>query len=71
MLTQSLINRVTNLPLEQRILLMEKTFKSIKKEIPKSNNLKNQALLMKEEYLSNQELTSFTTIDYLDFYEAR
>lgn len=68
--TQKLLKEIKRLPLEERYLLVEEALKSIEKE-KLSSKLQYAAELLHEDYLSDVELTAFTTIDYEHFYETR
>lgn len=71
MLARSLVNEIIEFSLEDRISLLEKTIISIKEELPMKRTLADAALLIESEYKANKELTSFTSLDFEDFYEVR
>lgn len=65
-----LLKQIEQLPVEKRMLLIEKMLKSIReKEIKGKMNLAVEEL--KEEYKTNKELTAFTDIDFDNFYESK
>jgi hypothetical protein len=70
MSTQEIIKEICKLPLEQRLVVVEKTL-----EIIRNNELNQQltaaAESMADEYKTNKELTVFTSLDLEDFYETR
>ena len=70
MSTQEILSEINRLPLQDRLLIIEKTL-----EVIRVNELDQQLSVatevMKPEYRSNKELTAFTSLDLEDFYEAR
>jgi hypothetical protein len=68
--TEELITEIRKLPVRERILIAEKTIKSIR-ELEESQALSVAAEALFSEYKTNKELTSFTNIDFDHFYEAR
>ena len=70
MSTQEIISEINRLPVQDRLLIIEKTL-----EVIRANELGQQlsvaAEVMESEYKSNKELTAFTSLDLEDFYEAR
>lgn len=68
--TSELLKEIRKLPIRERILIAEKTIKSIR-ELEESQALSIAAEALRSEYTSNKELTAFTNIDFEDFYEAR
>jgi hypothetical protein len=70
MSTQEILSEINRLPLQDRLLIIEKTL-----EVIRANELDQQLSVatevMKAEYRSNKELTAFTSLDLEDFYEAR
>ena len=70
MSTQEIINELNKLPLQDRLLIIEKTLEIIR-STELDQQLSNAAETMSSEYKSNKELTAFTTLDLEDFYEAR
>jgi hypothetical protein len=68
MQTAALLNQIRQLPLYDRMLIVERTIHSMRTE---AGALENSAALMSAEYRTNKELTAFTQLDVEDFYEAR
>lgn len=70
MQTLELIREIRRLPLSQQFFVMEEMLKSIKK-----GETQRQLALAAEElyqdYMNDQELTAFTTLDLEEFYEAK
>ena len=68
--TTELIREIQQLPVAKRILVIERTLKSIR-ESDLRKKMKNAANSLLNDYLMDNELTSFTAIDFDNFYEAR
>ncbi|MDQ7816767.1 MAG: hypothetical protein RDU14_07035 [Melioribacteraceae bacterium] len=68
--TNAILEQISRLPIEDRMLIIEKTIKSIREKELKEKMTKAVSELM-EEYKSNKELTVFTEIDFENFYEAK
>ena len=68
--TKKLIEQIKELPLEDKMLLIEQTLKLIREKDLKDKMIKAVQELQ-EDYKSNKELTSFTDIDFDTFYESR
>ena len=68
--TSELLQEIKKLPVRERILIAEKTIKSIR-ELEESQALSIAAEALYNEYATNKELTPFTNIDFEDFYETR
>lgn len=70
MSTQEIISEINKLPLQDKLFVIEKAL-----EIIRTTDLDHQLTVaskdMASEYKSNKELTSFTSLDLEDFYEAR
>ena len=69
MTTTALIKEINKLPTNEKLLLVEKTLRSIRQE--QSQSLEAAAADMYNEYKSNKELTIFTNIDSDSFYEIK
>jgi len=68
--TREIIKVITKLSVRKRMLIVERTLKTIREgENKKSMAKAVDSLLL--DYKSDKELTSFTNLDYEDFYEAR
>ncbi|PKL41512.1 MAG: hypothetical protein CVV41_18150 [Candidatus Riflebacteria bacterium HGW-Riflebacteria-1] len=68
--TKEILIALKKLPVNARILIVEKTLKNIRKAAPKKN-LESAAEALLEDYESDKELTAFSSIDFESFYEAR
>ncbi|MDC8001666.1 hypothetical protein POV26_11505 [Aequorivita todarodis] len=68
--TEELFKEIKRLPVDQRMRLIEKTLKSIRK-----SNFEKSMLMAAEklgpDYEADRELTVFTELDYENFYETR
>jgi hypothetical protein len=65
-----ILREIEDLPLQDRILVIEKALKSLKKEGNK-RELRRAARELLEEYKTDKDLTSFTDLDLENFYEPR
>jgi hypothetical protein len=65
-----LISAIDRLSVWERLDLVERVLRSIKKAEQKAS-LAQAAQMMRSEYESNAELTALTTLDVADFYEAK
>lgn len=70
MRTSELIKEIQRLPMQKRILVIEKTIHSIRND-ENSIILKKAANALYAEYKTNKELTEFTNLDFESFYETR
>lgn len=70
MRTDDIIKEIKELPIEKRMLIIEKTIRSIRKQTDQKQMLLAAEELYSE-YKNNKELTEFTKLDFEDFYEAR
>ena len=70
MSTQEIISEINRLPVQDRLLIIEKTLEVIR-ATELGQQLSVAADVMATEYKSNKELTAFTSLDLEDFYEAR
>lgn len=68
--TKVILEKINKLPIEDKMYVVERTIKSIREKEIKEKMTKAVSELM-EEYKSNNELTTFTEIDFENFYEAR
>ena len=69
MLIDSFINEIDKLCVEERLLLIETTVRSLR-------NLRHESLqhavdVLHEDYITDKELTIFTNLDFENFYETR
>jgi hypothetical protein len=70
MQTTDLIKEIQRLPLNKRFYVVEETIKSIKKE-EMSHQLEVAAEELFDDYTNDKELTTFTSLDFEQFYEAK
>lgn len=68
MTTNSIIEALEQLPLEEKLLVLERTLYSIRQQ---RSSIADAIDFMSEEYKNNPELTVFTQLDSEPFYEAR
>ncbi len=68
--TKELIKEMQQLPVSKRILVIERTLKSIRESELKEKMEKAVDVLLGD-YQTDTELTSFTNIDFDNFYEAK
>jgi hypothetical protein len=68
--TQHIMKEIEKLPVEERILIIEQTLKTIREREIKEKMAKAVDELQVE-YKTNKELTAFTDIDFESFYESR
>ncbi|MBA2760472.1 MAG: hypothetical protein H0U39_00645 [Segetibacter sp.] len=69
MTATAIIDEINQLPLTEKLLVVEKTLEAIRQE--KKLSLKEAANLLYDDYKSDKELTIFTQLDTEPFYEAR
>ena len=69
MTTTAIIREINKLPLTEKLLLVEKTLKTIRQE--KEHSLDKAVHTLYEDYKSDKELTIFTKLDAESFYETR
>ena len=65
-----IIKEIERLPLNKRMIIVERTIKSIRENENKSK-LKIGADALLIDYVNDTELTIFTDIDFENFYETR
>ncbi|MDA3890111.1 MAG: hypothetical protein PF517_00450 [Salinivirgaceae bacterium] len=70
MRTNDIIKEIQRLPVSKRFYVVEKTIHSIRTQGDK-NIMKKAADALYSDYKSETELTSFTNLDFVDFYEAK
>ena len=61
MTTTAIIKEINKLPLTEKLLLVEKTLKTIRQE--KELAIENAVNSLYDEYKTNKELTAFTILD--------
>jgi hypothetical protein len=70
MKTDEIIKEITQLPVNKRIFIIERTLKSIR-EVEEKDTLQKVVSVLLNDYSTEKELTVFTEIDFELFYEAR
>ncbi|HAM98895.1 MAG TPA: hypothetical protein DCQ26_09835 [Marinilabiliales bacterium] len=70
MRTNEIIREIQRLPISKRIYVVEKTIHSIRSHEDK-NVMKKAADALYVDYKTDNELTAFTNIDFVDFYETK
>ena len=68
--TTKILKQIEQLPIDQRILIIEKTLKLIREREFK-DRMRKAVEELHEEYKTNKNLTAFTDIDYDSFYETK
>lgn len=68
--TTELIKEIERLPVQKQIFVIEKTLHSIRQR-EDINQMNKAADMLLSDYKTDYELTSFTNLDYEDFYEPR
>ena len=69
MTTALIIQEIQKLPLADKLLVIEKTLKTIQEE--KRHSLEQAVSLLYDDYKSDPELTIFTHLDTDSFHEAK
>jgi hypothetical protein len=70
MRTNEILKEIQRLPIQKRILVIEKTLHSIRRH-EEITQMKKATDFLFVDYKSDKELTAFTNLDFEDFYEAR
>ncbi len=70
MKTSELIKEIQNLPMQQRIYVIERTMHLIRKQ-EEAEQMERAAEELYADYVSDRELTVFTNLDLENFYETR
>ena len=68
--TKVLIKEIQRLPINKRMMVIEQTLKSIRESELKKKMEKGVNSLLND-YKTDKELTTFTDIDFDNFYETR
>ena len=58
-----ILREIVKLPLSDKMLILEKTIKSIRKERGKKRNLAEGARALLKDYKTDKELIAFTSLD--------
>lgn len=66
----TIIKEIVKLPVIERMLIIENAMKSIREETAKRRSLKEAAKVLLSDYKTDNELTTFTSLDSEDFYET-
>jgi len=70
MLTKEIIEEIKNLTIDDRFLVVEETLKSIK-EAESQSKMESAVNELFLDYKNDKDLTSFDSLDFEEFYEAR
>jgi hypothetical protein len=70
MKTNEIIGEIQRLPISKRIYVVEKTIRSIRTQEDK-NMMKKATDTLYGDYKTDHDLTEFTNLDFVDFYEAK
>ena len=68
--TREIIRAIRKLPVSKRMLIVEKTLKTIRESETRKRMVKAAESLL-EDYNNDKELTAFMNLDYEGFYETR
>lgn len=68
--TREIIRAIRKLPVSKRMLIVEKTLKTIRESETRKRMVKAAESLF-EDYKNDKELTTFTQLDYQGFYETK
>ena len=66
--TKEIINAIKKLPVNKRMLIIERTLRTIRVSETR-NKMTDAADALYEDYYENKELTEFTLLDCESFYE--
>lgn len=66
-----ILKEIVKLPLSDKMLILEKTIKSMRKETGKKRRLAAGAKALFENYKTDKELITFTSLDSENFYETK
>jgi len=68
--TREIIRAIGKLPVSKRILIVERTLKTIRESETRKRMVKAAESLL-EDYKNEKELIAFTALDYEEFYETK
>ncbi len=68
--TREIIRAIQKLPVSKRMLIVERTLKTIRESDTRKRMVK-AAEFLHEDYQNNKELISFTKLDFEEFYETK
>lgn len=69
MTANAIIKEISKLTITEKLLLVEKTLRSIRQE--KEHSLHSAADTLYNDYRTDKDLTAFSVLDAQSFYEAR
>lgn len=70
MSTADIIKEIEKLPMQQRILVIEKAIKTLRRE-ENFRQMSQAARELYQDYNTDRDFTAFTDLDMEDFYEPR
>ncbi len=70
MKTRELIKEIQKLPVRKRIYVIERSMHLIRKQ-EEEDQMKKASDELYKDYLSDQEMTAFTNLDFENFYVTR
>lgn len=70
MRTTDIIKEIQRLPVSKRMYVVERAIHSIR-TIEDKNVMKKAADILSVDYRDDNELTAFTNLDFIDFYETK
>lgn len=68
--TREIIRAIKKLPISKRMLIVERTLKTIR-ETETRKRMVDAADALLEDYKNDQELIAFTQLDHEEFYETK
>ncbi|MFC2131205.1 hypothetical protein ACFLSQ_07200 [Bacteroidota bacterium] len=71
MQTANLLDQIDSMIVEEKIVLIEKTIKSLKRDLKDKSYMAQAVKDLREDYLADSELIAFTDLDAEEFYETR
>ena len=71
MTATQIVSEINKLTVSERILVIENTLKNLRFQSKETLSMKKAAKLLLNDYLNDSELTAFTSLDYVDFYETK
>jgi hypothetical protein len=71
MTATQIVSEINKLTVSERILVIENTLKNLRFQSKEKLSMKKAAKLLLNDYLSDSELTAFTSLDYVEFYETK
>jgi hypothetical protein len=71
MTATQIVSEINKLTVSERILVIENTLKNLRFQSKEKLSMKKAAKLLLNDYLSDPELTVFTSLDHVEFYETK